>query len=81
MPHRKCGRLPSACPSQTQDPLAVQGKQIIHLGSIYLDQDKLCLAQEARDFLLPQYQTEWTNQANWDFQMDKLTNLKSLGIK
>ena len=55
MPHRKCGRLPSTCPSQTQDPLAIQGKQIIHLGSIYLNQDKLCLAQEARDFLLPQY--------------------------
>ena len=32
------------CPSQAQDPLVVQGKQIIFLGVIRLDQDKLHMA-------------------------------------
>ena len=73
---KSCGELPSMCPSQTQDPLVIQGKRIIHL-----DQDKLCLAQEVRDFLLPQCQTEWTDQAYWDFQIDKPTQLKFPGIE
>ena len=41
-----CGKLPSTCHSQAQDILVVQGKQIIHLGAIRQDQDKLCLAQK-----------------------------------
>ena len=51
-------------PSQTQDPLAIKGKQITHLGSIHFDQDKLRLAQEVRNFFLPQCQMKQTYQAN-----------------
>ena len=45
-----CGELSSTCHSQTQDPLADQGKLITRLGSLRLDQDKLCLAPEVRSF-------------------------------
>ena len=45
-----CGGLPSMCPSQTQDPLADQGKHITRLRSLRLDQDKLRLAPEVRSF-------------------------------
>uniref|UniRef100_F6GXH7 Uncharacterized protein n=1 Tax=Vitis vinifera TaxID=29760 RepID=F6GXH7_VITVI len=45
-----CGGLPSTCPSQTQDPLADQGKHVTHLGSLRLDQNKLHLASEVRSF-------------------------------
>ena len=38
------------CPSQTQDPLAIQGKHINHLESLRLNQDKLCLAPKVRSF-------------------------------
>ena len=34
-----------------------------------------------RDFLLPQCQMEWIDQANWDFQIDNPTQPKFLGIE
>ena len=45
-----CGELSSTCHSQTQDPLANQGKLITRLGSLRLDEDKLRLAPEVRSF-------------------------------
>ena len=44
------GGLPSTCPSQTQDPLGDQGRHITRLGSLHLDQNKLCMALEVRSF-------------------------------
>ena len=49
-PYLLCGRLPSTCPSQIQDPLANQGRHTTHLGSLRLNQDKLCLTPEVKSF-------------------------------
>ena len=46
------GKLSSTCPSQAQDLFAVQGKQIIRLGAIRLDQDKFYLAKEEKQISL-----------------------------
>ena len=54
---------------------------MIRLRSICLDQNKLHMTQEERDFLLFQCQTEWTDQANWDFQTDQPTQPEILAIK
>ena len=45
-----CGGFSFTCPSQTQDPLANQGKRITCLGSLRLNQDKVHLTLEVRSF-------------------------------
>ena len=51
--------------SQIKNRWFVQGKQMIRLISIRLNQNKLCLAEEERNFLFTECQTEWTDHANW----------------
>ena len=69
------------CTSPIQGLWGIISKEIIHLRSIRLDQDKFYLAQKVRDFLLPQCQMELTDQADRDFQTDKPTQSKFPGIE
>ena len=72
-----CGKLPSMCPSQAQNPLVVQGKQIIRLGAIRLDQDKLCMTQEEKHIsFFPNVKRNGQSKLTEDFQMDKPSQLK-----
>ena len=74
--------LPSTCPSQVQDPLVIQGKQIIYLGAIRLDQDKLFMVQEERQiFFFPN--AKWNEQTKLtrDFLMDKPSQLEIPSIE
>ena len=64
-------------PSQPQDPLAFQVKQIIHLWAIYLDQDKFHLAQkEIQISLFPNVKQNGQTKSTGDFQTDKPTQAK-----
>ena len=54
---------------------------MILLRSIRLNRNKLRLAQEERDFLLSECQTEWTDQTNKDFETDQSTQLDIPDIK
>ena len=76
-----CGGFPPCILPQIKNPWFVQGKQMIRLRPICLNQNKFRIVQEERDFLLFEFHTEWIDQTNWNFQTDQPTQSEIPGIE
>ena len=74
------GGLPSTCPSQTQDPLGDQGRHITRLGSLHLDQNKLCMALEVRSFPSSILSNEMDKPSRLDISDKQIHPVKSSGF-
>ena len=75
-----CGGFSFTCPSQTQDPLANQGKRITCLGSLRLDQDKIHLTPEVRSFHSSTISYGIDRQSRLGLSDGQINLIKSLGF-